>query len=536
MSKLQVFVSHISEEAPLAALLQDRIRHDFLGLVEIFVSSDTASIIAGDNWLVSINEALRRAQLLLVLCSRASVQRPWINFEAGAAWITDTKILPICHSGLRPHQLPMPLSVLHAVEAHDPSGLERVYLRITERLRELKIDCSSPRIDFAEFAERVEEFENHYQPPPLPEPDQPAYSRIEHAINQAELGWTLCFIGEDQSDKLAVLTQDLRRPFSESGDGKQFASGFSYWGIGPTLAWARACSDPLYLVMKKSIESFHDRWANVLPSFSVAYHYVSLGIGTGSKDRRILRDLSRLNRDLYYFPVDMSPEMLRVGIKESIGSQEILRCKLLPIQIDFSLPSNAVELYRMLHRMIGDEPIVFSLLGNTLANFEDDTELLMTLRPLLRPQDRLLLEVASTARLDDLSTRAAADEYSRSTAFRQFVTSALLQYTDLPAGIETVTFASSQEDSRAILIKAIYQNRSDHVVPMKLPDNTTISFKPRDTIRLLITRKYTADGIDRCVADAGLRCVNRTSSLPSREGFALDLLVLAATDPAPTSN
>ena len=481
MPKLQVFVSHISEEAPLATLLKERVQRDFLGLVEIFVSSDTASIIAGDNWLLSINEALRRTQLLLVLCSRASVHRPWINFEAGAAWINDTKIVPICHSGLRPHQLPMPLSVLHAIEAHDPAGLERLYVRITERLRELQIDCSVPPIKFAELAEDVQTFERGYEPPPLPEAEQeqPAYSRIEHAINQAELGWTLCFIGEDQSDKLAVLTQDLRRPFSDAGDGKQFASGFSYWGIGPTLAWARACSDPLYLVMKKSIESFHERWVNLQSSFSVAYHYVSLGVGTGSKDRRILRDLSRLNRDLYYFPVDMSPEMLRVGIKESIGSQEIPRCKLLPIQIDFSQPSNADELQRMLRRIIGDEPILFSLLGNTLANFEEDTELLTILRRLLRPQDRLLLEVASTSRLDDVSARSAADEYSRSTAFRQFVTSALLQYTDLPAGIETVTFASSQEDTRAILIKAIYQNRSEQVIPMKLPDNSTIPFKPR---------------------------------------------------------
>src|SRR5262245_32119067 len=312
MPSLQVFVSHISEEAPLAALLQERIREDFLGLVEIFVSSDTASIFAGDNWLTSINEALRRAELLLVLCSRASVLRPWVNFEAGAAWITDTKIVPVCHSGLRPSDLPMPLSVLHAIEAHDPDGLERLYRRIIERLRELDIPCNMPGVDFVKFAERVQTFESGYQPSSVDAaPEQGTYSRLEHAINQAALGWTLCFIGEDQSDKLAVLTQDLRRPFSDTGDGKQVASGFSYWGLGPTLAWARACSDPLYLVMKKSIESFHERWANLLSSFSVPYHYVSLGIGTGAKDRRILRDLSRLNGELYYFPVDMSPEMLR---------------------------------------------------------------------------------------------------------------------------------------------------------------------------------------------------------------------------------
>jgi uncharacterized SAM-dependent methyltransferase len=352
------------------------------------------------------------------------------------------------------------------------------------------------------------------------------HSPFEKAINEAGLGWTLCFIGEDQSDKLAVLTQDLRRAYSDTGDGKQFASGFSYWGIGPALAWARACSDPFYLVMKQSIESFPARWDRVKPNLSGPHHYVSLGVGTGSKDRKVLRDLRGTNPDLYYFPVDMSPEMLRVGIKETLGMAGIPRGRLLPIQIDFSLPHNIDELRRMLSRIVGEDPILFSLLGNTLANFEADTELLRTLAGLLRPQDRLLLEIASADRLDPDSTEAAADEYENSMAFKQFVTSALLQYTDMPAGIDTVSFSSAREADRAILIKVIYANRENRTVPMKLPDNTTIDFGPSDTIRLLITRKYTDRGITALIADCGLAAVAHDRSRKTRNGFALDLLLL----------
>jgi hypothetical protein len=71
---------------------------------------------------------------------------------------------------------------------------------------------------------------------------------LENSINEPGLGWTLCFIGEDQSRKLAELTQELRREFSQTGDGKEILSGFSYWGIGPTIAWNNACNDRFYLL------------------------------------------------------------------------------------------------------------------------------------------------------------------------------------------------------------------------------------------------------------------------------------------------
>ena len=214
-----------------------------------------------------------------------------------------------------------------------------------------------------------------------------------------------------------------------------------------------------------------------------------------------------------------------------LGSEDIPRAKLLPIQIDFSIDGNITELRRMLSRIVGEEAILFSLLGNTLANFENDTELLRTVSALLRPQDRLLLELASTTRVDADAAGAAADEYARSAAFKQFVTSALLGSTDLPAGIETVSFTGLPEGERAILIKAIYQNRENRTMPMKLPDNTTINFVPNDTIRLLISRKYADGGIAALTADCGLSAVVCDRSLQTRDGFGLDLVLSAVDTP-----
>ena len=64
--------------------------------------------------------------------------------------------------------------------------------------------------------------------------------KLEKALVDDDFSWSLLLVGEDQTDKLATLTGDLRGGYSTTGDGKQISSGFSYWGIGPTIAWANA--------------------------------------------------------------------------------------------------------------------------------------------------------------------------------------------------------------------------------------------------------------------------------------------------------
>ncbi len=357
-------------------------------------------------------------------------------------------------------------------------------------------------------------------------------SKIEEAINNARLGWTLSIIGEDQSKKLADLTQGLRGRVSQIGDGKQITSGFSYWGIGPTLAWTSACTDPFYVVMKESIEYFSDRWSQTFPRLgSQKYHYVSLGVGTGHKDRDILRDLYKTNPKLYYFPVDMSPEMLRVGVQEAIKAAFFERRKILPIQIDFSIKRNVEECRQLLSNIVDEEPILFSLLGNTLANFENDLGLLKTISGFLRPQDRLLLEIAYTNDFDTEAIQEAAEEYSRSKPFREFAISALRQNTDISISSEDVSFDGMLEQERAIQVKALYRNITNSIMKITLPDSTHVDFPPDDTIRLYLTRKYTKKGSEEIVTKSGLSFLSREPSIHdparSRFDFGMELLLLA---------
>lgn len=130
---VDLFLSHISEERALAVTLQQTVQDLFHQDVRIFTSSDVGSIVGGENWLSCVQGALERAQAVLVLCSRASIERPWVQFELGAAWVRNMTIIPVCHGGLQLSDLPVPLSLYHGVEI-DPEGLTRLSLAIARLL------------------------------------------------------------------------------------------------------------------------------------------------------------------------------------------------------------------------------------------------------------------------------------------------------------------------------------------------------------------------------------------------------------------
>ena len=109
-----VFISHVHSESELAIWIKETIASILLGGLSFFVSSDRSAIVGGDRWLDKIESALKESSIVLVLCSKNSILRPWINFEAGGAWMADKRVIPICHGGLFHSDLPQPLASLQA--------------------------------------------------------------------------------------------------------------------------------------------------------------------------------------------------------------------------------------------------------------------------------------------------------------------------------------------------------------------------------------------------------------------------------------
>ncbi len=222
MGKPHIFVSHISEEGELASAIKSQVVEDFLGMLEVFVSSDLQSIGAGQNWLASLEDGMRRSSMLVVLCSHASLRRPWVNFEVGAAWMGRIPIVPICHSGLDPSALPIPLSLLQGVKASDPEGMWRLYAAIAA-----KVGSRIPNGDIGALIGRVSNFESRYVPVlqshlgPVTDRAKAARKRVYDALMDSEFEWRTI-------SKLAVvsgISEDEVLELLIADDGVVFGRG-----------------------------------------------------------------------------------------------------------------------------------------------------------------------------------------------------------------------------------------------------------------------------------------------------------------------
>lgn len=110
-----IFISFIHEEAEYAELVQQFIARILGEEVKPFMSSDKVQVYAGEKWLDRIMGELAEAKVVLLMLSDESVKRPWVNFEAGAAWTRNINIIPICFGELYKEDLPKPYSSLQAV-------------------------------------------------------------------------------------------------------------------------------------------------------------------------------------------------------------------------------------------------------------------------------------------------------------------------------------------------------------------------------------------------------------------------------------
>jgi len=218
----QIFISHITEEARAAAKLKLRMAEDFLGQLTVFLSSDTESIATGDEWFSSLSKALRNSSIFIVLCSPISITRPWVNFEAGAAWMREIPVIPVCFGGLRPRDLPMPLSARQGLELNDAQGLQRLYARIAQTLgfQPPVRDYDALAADLMAMAERTPADEGAMEMGT----DRAIKSRLDEALSHPRYKWRSLDKLADAAavpvaTATAILQADERVRFSRGKSG-----------------------------------------------------------------------------------------------------------------------------------------------------------------------------------------------------------------------------------------------------------------------------------------------------------------------------
>ncbi len=140
-----VFISHIGAEAAVALKLKQLIQDTFGADLPVFVSSDYESIQSGEEWYRKIVESIKASKVVIVLISPESVDRPWINFEAGVGVGSNGKVFPIAIRGFRLGDLRPPLQALHARDIHDPNSIKAIIRDIGSAIKRVpnEVDAES---------------------------------------------------------------------------------------------------------------------------------------------------------------------------------------------------------------------------------------------------------------------------------------------------------------------------------------------------------------------------------------------------------
>ena len=104
-----------------------------------------------------IKRELQACSILVSLLSKRSIGRPWINFEAGAAWVAD-KLLPVYFGNMTTASLPRPFADLTAVDLRkDSHGLVRVVSQKLSKTRKQTLPSKTFPYELATAGELMED-------------------------------------------------------------------------------------------------------------------------------------------------------------------------------------------------------------------------------------------------------------------------------------------------------------------------------------------------------------------------------------------
>lgn len=160
----EIFISHIHEDERVASALNWVLRDKLK--ITAFLSSDVWQLRAGEEWLTRIREELLGCKVMVSLLTPESVRRPWINFEAGAAWFAQKPVIPACFGGLSKGLMPQPFASLQGVDL--PADTHNLFIAVSRHLSWL------PPLPYVPGDPLMQSFEGVFRGepflPPLPPP------------------------------------------------------------------------------------------------------------------------------------------------------------------------------------------------------------------------------------------------------------------------------------------------------------------------------------------------------------------------------
>jgi L-histidine N-alpha-methyltransferase len=339
--------------------------------------------------------------------------------------------------------------------------------------------------------------------------------------SNSPLGVSIMEIGRSAS-RVGEVVDGIR------GTGDQprhIRDGQQYVGAISTDHWQAATRDPKYRTLSFGIKTFPARWVQLKTNFSHPVHYISVGPGTGEKDKLILEHLLSLlaeGQTVVYVPIEISSEILDVALELILPAIDRKRIEVIPIRMDVTDDDSLQRLKDVLPTLTNGGRSLFSLLGNTLANFADDSEMLEKLSPLVKPHDYLLLELATVTSATSQTAHHAAMEYEGSDTFHKFAMGTLRDYTNC-------SFDNGRVICRGEVVRDAVQVITSFAptTPMRIEFRTGGGFdlQADETIELYRSRKYPVTAQQKLTT--GYTELDRAESLySSRSAFGVATLLL----------
>ena len=115
------FLSHVSTDYLLADHFRRALEDGAPG-VTYFMASQRGHIPSGDPWCETIFNELKGADRFLILLTPSSVERLWVAFETGAAWMSGRPRVLLAAGGLETADISTPLSALQVLFLDGPRG------------------------------------------------------------------------------------------------------------------------------------------------------------------------------------------------------------------------------------------------------------------------------------------------------------------------------------------------------------------------------------------------------------------------------
>jgi uncharacterized SAM-dependent methyltransferase len=346
---------------------------------------------------------------------------------------------------------------------------------------------------------------------------------IDHALKRSRSPFGFVLSEMQPTDRIGEVMNAIK---GIEGESKYIKDGYQYVGDGPAHLWKLATADDQYKTMNYGITSFHEEWGDIQKELTSPYHYVSVGPGTGEKDQEILRHLCGLLGDeetIAYVPVDISPQLLRIGVSAGMRGISRDQVEVLPMELDITSERGLATLKVIVEELGRTAGVLISLLGNTLSNFRDPATILANIGSLLSSEnDRLFLELATTHRADETQVRRAAAEYQGSDLFLEFAMATLCDYTDLPRETDPVKTTGELEGD---IIKVTTSYQLDKTRRVRIGNSSsTFTLSKGEPIELIVCRKYTDGALVLMLEHFGHVAVH---SAESSRGFGSSMYLLS---------